>query len=76
MIPNHFRHSMRLDGYDYSLARAYFITSITHWREPLFGEITTGIMVCNEFGKLLETEWYRLAPTTNKNLIRDNNWHL
>lgn len=36
---NHHRRSIRLKGYDYSQAGAYFITVCTHNRLPLFGEI-------------------------------------
>jgi REP element-mobilizing transposase RayT len=35
----HHRRSIRLKGYDYSQAGAYFITICTHNRECLFGEI-------------------------------------
>jgi REP-associated tyrosine transposase len=37
----HHRHrrSMRLAGYDYSQAGAYFVTICTHDRIPLFGEV-------------------------------------
>jgi len=29
----HHRHSIRLQGYDYSQAGAYFVTVVTHQRE-------------------------------------------
>lgn len=35
----HHRHSIRLKGYDYSLAGAYYVTIVAHGREHLFGEI-------------------------------------
>jgi len=37
----HHRRSIRLKGYDYSQAGAYFITICAHNRECLFGEIVT-----------------------------------
>ena len=40
----HHRHSIRLPDYDYSSPGAYFITLVTHYREPFLGEITAGEM--------------------------------
>ncbi len=62
----HHRRSIRLKGYDYSQAGAYFITICTHERECLFGEIRDGQMHLNEIGKIVETEWLKTAE------IRDN----
>ena len=42
----HHRHSIRLRGYNYSQPGAYFVTIVTHGREPLFGEILKGEMHC------------------------------
>lgn len=38
----HHRRSIRLQGYDYSQAGAYFITICTHKRECLFGNVGAG----------------------------------
>lgn len=62
----HYRRSIRLKGYDYSQAGAYFITICTHDRECIFGEIRDGQMHLNEIGKIIETEWLKTAE------IRDN----
>lgn len=35
----HHRRSIRLKGYDYSQAGAYFITIVTQGRECVFGEV-------------------------------------
>ncbi|MEW6092893.1 MAG: hypothetical protein AB1531_02900 [Chloroflexota bacterium] len=40
----HHRHSLRLKGYDYSQAGAYFITIVTLGREELFGKVVDGDM--------------------------------
>jgi len=40
----HHRRSIRLDGYDYTRAGAYFITIGTGDRIPLFGKIDNGVM--------------------------------
>ncbi len=62
----HHRRSIRLKGYDYSQAGAYFITICTHDRECIFGEIRDGQMHLNEIGKIVEAEWLKTAE------IRDN----
>ncbi|MCI0699389.1 hypothetical protein L0337_46225 [candidate division KSB1 bacterium] len=62
----HHRRSIRLKGYDYSQAGAYFITICTHERECIFGEIRDGKMHLNEIGKIVEAEWLKTAE------IRDN----
>ncbi|MHC1781452.1 MAG: transposase [Anaerolineaceae bacterium] len=56
----HHRHSIRLPGYDYSQAGVYFITICTYEKEPLFGTVTGGKMVLNEYGLLIESEWKRI----------------
>jgi REP element-mobilizing transposase RayT len=55
------RKSIRLQGYDYSQAGAYFITIVTQGREPLFGEIINGEMRLNPAGKIVQDEWERLS---------------
>ncbi len=57
----HHRHSIRLKGYDYSQAGAYFVTICVHGRECLFGEIVDGAMQVNEFGRIAAAEWARTA---------------
>ena len=57
----HHRRSIRLKGYDYSQAGAYFITICTHNREFLFGEIIDGQMHLNEIGKIVESEWLKTS---------------
>ena len=53
----HHRRSIRLKGYDYSQAGAYFITLCTQNREHLFGRIENGIMILNDAGRMVETVW-------------------
>lgn len=55
----HGRRSIRLKDYDYSQSGAYFVTVCTQNRECLFGEITDGEMVLNEFGKIVADEWIK-----------------
>jgi putative transposase len=54
----HQRQSIRLPGYDYSQAGAYFITICTHNRKCLFGAIENTEMILNDAGRMVE-KWYR-----------------
>ena len=51
MIKN--RHTIRLQGYDYSQSGYYFVTICTHDREWLFGEIVNGQMELNQTGQIV-----------------------
>lgn len=61
----HHRRSVRLQGYDYSQAGAYFITICTQNRERLFGDIVAvgatprgcPEMVLNDAGTMIQTVW-------------------
>jgi REP element-mobilizing transposase RayT len=53
----HHRRSIRLQGYDYSQAGAYFVTIATWQREMLFGETVDGDMQLNDFGKIVSEKW-------------------
>ncbi len=57
--PKHHRHSIRLQGYDYSQAGAYFLTVCAYSRECLFGEVVDGKMQLNEYGEIVQDEWMR-----------------
>ena len=51
------RRSIRLPGYDYTQAGAYFVTLCTQRRECLFGDIVNGEMVMNDAGRLVGKCW-------------------
>ncbi len=57
----HHRRSVRLRGYDYAQAGAYFVTLVTQGRECSFGEIVDGDMRLNEVGEIARTEWEKSA---------------
>ena len=57
----HRRHSIRLRGYDYSQAGAYFVTVCTQGRACLFGEVVDGEMRLNGFGDIVREEWFKTA---------------
>ncbi|MGK5093461.1 hypothetical protein WDW89_15810, partial [Deltaproteobacteria bacterium TL4] len=54
---NHHRRSIRLKGYDYSQAGAYFVTLCNQDRANLFGSIQNSLMQLNDAGKMVE-KWY------------------
>ena len=57
----HQRRSIRLQGYDYAQAGAYFITICTHQREYLFGQIANKEMKLNDVGLVVKQEWEKSA---------------
>jgi REP element-mobilizing transposase RayT len=69
--PNrHHRRSIRLKGYDYSQAGAYFITLCTQDRACLFGRVVNGEMRLNDAGRMVLAEWHRL-PERFPHLVLD-----
>lgn len=58
-FPN--RHSIRLKGYDYRRAGAYFVTIHITRDACLLGEVTDSIMHLNNLGQMIEEEWLRSA---------------
>jgi len=48
---------LRLPGYDYSQAGAYFVTACTQNRVVLFGEIIDGDVRLNEMGTIVQQTW-------------------
>lgn len=51
------RRSIRLHGYDYSQAGAYFVTICTHNRECFFGEVVGEGMRLNDDGRIVQDVW-------------------
>jgi putative transposase len=49
----HHRRSIRLKGYDYSQAGAYYVTIVTWHREFLFGEIVNKEMKLSPYGGIV-----------------------
>ena len=56
----HHRRSIRLKGYDYSQAGAYFVTIVAWQREMLFGEIVDRVMNLNRHGYIVRDAWFDL----------------
>ncbi len=79
-LGNHHRHSVRLKGYDYSSAGAYFITICAWNRECIFGEIIDGEIKLNDYGKAVQQEWMRtgdIRPNIelDENVIMPHHFH-
>ena len=56
----HRRRSIRLNGYDYSLAGAYFVTVCTQDRLCLFGNVNNEQMTLNQAGQMVYEQWSEL----------------
>jgi len=66
----HHRRSIRLAGYDYSKAGAYFVAICAQNRECLFGDVADGAMRMNGAGRMVEMAWNEL-PTRFPNTELD-----
>ncbi len=56
----HHRRSIRLNGYDYTKAGAYFVTiDVRNWLK-LFGRIESGIMLLSEVGLMIQRIWMEI----------------
>ena len=56
----HHRRSIRIQGYDYSKAGAYYFTICCHKKQCLLGEIVSGVMHPNPIGETVEAIWNNL----------------
>ena len=55
--PLHHHRSIRLKGYDYTRAGAYFVTICTKDRTCLFGDVADGVMRLNQMGHIVRQCW-------------------
>ena len=53
----HHRRSIRLQGYNYAQAGAYFVTVCTQRRDCLFGDVSEGQMRLNSLGTIVQACW-------------------
>ncbi len=53
----HHRRSIRLKGYDYSQAWAYFVTICIQQRQPLLGQIENGLLKPTPAGEMVQIVW-------------------
>ena len=66
----HNRHSIRLPGYDYSRAGAYYLTINTHKKEHLLSEVVGGVVQLTPVGEIVQKEWLKI-PTNFSNVALD-----
>jgi len=57
----HHRRSVRLKGYNYSLAGAYYVTIVAQNRACLFGEVVNSEMILTDAGVMLRMQWDALT---------------
>ena len=74
------RRSIRLQGYDYSQAGAYFVTICAQDRECLFGNIVDDKMRPNDVGQMVERWWVELGnkfpqTETDEYVVMPNHFH-
>ena len=63
---NH-RRSIRLRGYDYSQAGAYFVTLVAYQSEGLLGNLRDDKVVLSEMGDIVKAYWLRLPKILTSN---------
>ncbi len=51
------RKRTRLNNFDYSSARKYFVTTNVKWRHFSFGEVVDGKMQLNKYGEIVKAQW-------------------
>jgi putative transposase len=56
------RRSLRLKGYDYTRAGAYFVTICAQDQACLFGNVVDGCMCLNDAGHMLARLWNDIPP--------------
>ncbi len=55
------KNSLRLKGYDYAQAGAYFVTILAYRRLHLFGSIKDGLMTLSKIGMIVENCWFEIT---------------
>ena len=76
----HHRQSIRLRGYDYTQAGAYFVTIVVRGRECLLGDVIGGEMRLNDYGRAVAAEWQKIPArfphvTTDASIVMPNHLH-
>ena len=74
------RKSIRLKGYDYSQAGAYFVTVCTQDRLCHLGEIAGGEVRLNMRGEMIERQWKRVGlkfpdVQLDEHIVMPNHFH-
>jgi putative transposase len=74
------RRSLRLPGYDYTQAGAYFVTVCTRDRICIFGDVVDGEVRLNDSGRIVEQWWVGLEKKIplvkiDKYMVMPNHFH-
>jgi len=67
----HRRRTIRIQGYDYNQAGAYFVTVVTQNRNCVFGVVKEGCILHSDAGRMVEREWKRLSQRFRQVEIMD-----
>ena len=65
------RRNLRLTGYDYAQAGAYFVTICAQGRECLFGDVIDNEMALSDAGKMV-SQWLMELPSKFPSLVVDS----
>jgi REP element-mobilizing transposase RayT len=68
----HHRRSIRLKGYDYTQAGAYFITMVADQRQEIFGEVINGEMKLSALGQIVRDEWMQSSAIRKEIQLYDD----
>ena len=76
----HHRRSILLKGYDYTQAKAYFITIVTKDRACLFGRIVDGEIRLSHMGHIVRARWLAISDhfpyaTVDEFVVMPNHGH-
>ncbi len=76
----HHRHSIRLKGYDYSQAGAYYVTIVVQNRACLFGNVADAEMQLNDAGRMVRSQWECLpqrfpSVELDESIVMPNHFH-
>ena len=67
----HRRRTIRIQGYDYNQAGAYFVTVVTQNRNCVFGVVKEGCILHSDAVRMVEREWKRLSQRFRQVEIMD-----
>ena len=76
----HHRRSIRLRGYDYAQAGAYFVTICTYQRACLFGEVVDSDIRLSPLGEIIASCWDEIpnhfpAVALDASIVMPNHLH-
>ena len=79
-MEKHHRRAIRLKGYDYSRAGAYFVTVCTQRKVYLLGDVVDGALQPNGAARMVEKWWTELNQKfnnveTDEYIIMPNHFH-